>query len=200
MVGDGCSRRGCNGSAIAHRRSSRQPREPKGEPPKWLEMKIPGPHTRSTKAMSSEAHTKRVLKRVGGNSNSKASRRTAPNRIVMSESRTTAALRRCEWPANRGRTGEPLLRCRWRRHGSARIGADAEVGSVRRAKFPRNLPVPCRLSDVYGPRQTGMGAIVMERATAKMRALQRLSHRQARSSLAVVRELQLARRLNLEST
>jgi len=128
-------------------------------------MKIPGPHTRSTKAMSSEAHTKRVLKRVGGNSNSKASRRTAPNRIVMSESRTTAALRRCEWPANRGRTGEPL-RCRWRRHGSARIGADAEVGSVRRAKFPRNLPVPCRLSDVYGPRQTGMGAIVMERAMA----------------------------------
>ena len=63
-----------------------------------------------------------------------------------------------------------------------------------------NLPVPCRLSDVYGPRQTGMGAIVMERATAKMRALQRLSHRQARSTLAVVRELQLARRLNLEST
>jgi hypothetical protein len=142
---------------MAHRRSSRQPREPKGEPPKWLEMKIPGPHTRSTKAMSSEAHTKRVLKRVGGNSNSKASRRTAPNRIVMSESRTTAALRRCEWPANRGRTGEPL-RCRWRRHGSARIGADAEVGSVRRAKFPRNLPVLCRLSDVYGPRQTGMVA------------------------------------------
>ena len=74
-------------------------REPKGEPPKWLEMKIPEPHTRSTKAMSSEAHTKRVLKRVGGNSNSKASRRSAPNRIVMSESRTTAALRRCEWPA-----------------------------------------------------------------------------------------------------
>jgi len=74
-------------------------REPKGEPPKWLEMKIPEPHTRSTKAMSSEAHTKRVLKRGGGNSNSKASRRTAPNRIVMSESRTTAALRRCEWPA-----------------------------------------------------------------------------------------------------
>jgi hypothetical protein len=30
-----------------------------------------------------------------------------------------------------------------------------------------------------------------------MRALQRLSHWQARSSLAVVRELQLARRLNL---
>jgi hypothetical protein len=62
----------------------------------------------------------------------------------MSESRTTAALRRCEWPANRGRTGEPL-RCRWRRHGSARIGADAEVGSARRAKFPRNLPVPSSL-------------------------------------------------------
>ena len=35
----------------------------------------------------------------------------------------------------------------------------------------------------------------------KMRALQRLSHWQARSSLAVVRELlKLARRLNLEST
>ena len=49
-------------------------------------------YTRSTKAMSSEALTKRVLKRVGGNSNSKASRRTAPNRIVMSESRTTAAM------------------------------------------------------------------------------------------------------------
>jgi predicted RNA-binding Zn-ribbon protein involved in translation (DUF1610 family) len=130
-------------------------------------MKIPGPHTRSTKAMSSEAHTKRVLKRVGGNSNSKASRRTAPNRIVMSESRTTAALRRCEWPANRGRTGEPL-RCRWRRHGSARIGADAEVGSVRASQVPRNLPIPCRLSDVYGPRQTGMGAIVMERAMARI--------------------------------
>jgi hypothetical protein len=32
-----------------------------------------------------------------------------------------------------------------------------------------------------------------------MRALQRLSHWQARSSLAVVRELKLARRLNLES-
>ena len=156
LVGDGCSRRGCNGSAIAYRRSSRQPREPKGEPAKWLEMEIPGPHTRSTKAMSSEALTRRVLKRVGGNSNSKASRRTAPSRIVMSESRTTAAMRRCEWPANRGRTGEPL-RCRWRRRGSARIGADAEVGSVRRAKFPRNLPVPCRLSDVYGARQTGMG-------------------------------------------
>jgi hypothetical protein len=63
------------------------------------------------------------------------------------------------------RTGEPL-RCRWRRHGSARTGADAEVGPVRRAKFLGNLPVPCRLSDVYGPRQTGMGAIVMERAMA----------------------------------
>jgi hypothetical protein len=75
-----------------------------------------------------------------------------------------------------------------------------KLGPCGGAKFPRNLPVPCRLSDVYGPRQTGMGAIVMERATAKMRALQRLSHRQARSSLAVVRELQLARRLNLEST
>jgi hypothetical protein len=33
----------------------------------------------------------------------------------------------------------------------------------------------------------------------KMRALQRLSHWQARSSLAVVRELKLARRLNRES-
>jgi hypothetical protein len=40
------------------------------------------------------------------------------------------------------------------------------LGPVRRAKFPRNLPVPCRLSDVYGPRQTGKGAIVMERAMA----------------------------------
>ena len=144
-------------------------------------------------------------------------------------------MRRCDWPANQKQTGEPL-HCRWRRRGSARIGADAEaLGSVRRAKFPRNLPVPCRLSDVYGPRQTGMGAIVMERAMApidkphcsacgdemelsllippfgkslraqgfylpKMRALQRLSHWQARSSLAVVRELKLARRLNLEST
>ena len=82
-----------------------QPREPKGEPPKWLEMKIPGPHTRSTKATSSEALTRRVLKRGGGNSNSKASRRTAPNRIVMSESRTTAAMRRCDWPANRAADG-----------------------------------------------------------------------------------------------
>ena len=43
----------------------------------------PGPHTRSTKAMSSEALTKLVLKRVDGNSNSKASRRTAPNRTVI---------------------------------------------------------------------------------------------------------------------
>ena len=40
------------------------------------------------------------------------------------------------------------------------------MGPVRRAKFPRNLPVTCRLSDVYGPRQTGKGAIVMERAMA----------------------------------
>ena len=130
-----------------------------------MEMKIPGPHTRSTKAMSSEALTKRVLKRVDGNSNSKASRRTAPNRIVMSESRTTAAMRRCEWPANRAADGRaPALQVAKARF--RKIGADAEVGPVRRAKFPRNLPVPCRLSDVYGPRQTGMGAIVMERAMA----------------------------------
>ena len=77
----------------------------KGRTPKWLEMKIPGPHTRSTKATSSEALTRRVLKRGGGNSNSKASRRTAPNRIVMSESRTTAAMRPCDWPANRAADG-----------------------------------------------------------------------------------------------
>jgi hypothetical protein len=118
----------------------------------------------------------------------------------MSESRTTAALRRCEWPANRGRTGEPL-RCRWRRHGSARIGADAEVGSVRRAKFPRNLPVPSSLGTSWYPVGCPMCTVPDKRGwLPKMRALQRLSHWQARSSLAVVRELQLARRLNLEST
>jgi hypothetical protein len=31
------------------------------------------------------------------------------------------------------------------------------LGPVRRAKFPRNLPVPCRLSDVYGPPTNGEG-------------------------------------------
>jgi hypothetical protein len=61
------------------------------KPPKWSEMKIPGPRTRCTKATSKEALTRRALKRVGGNSNSKGSSRAVQNRIVTSASRTDTA-------------------------------------------------------------------------------------------------------------
>jgi hypothetical protein len=135
-------------------------REPKGEPPKWLEMKIPGPHTRSTKAMSSEAHTKRVLKRVGGNSNSKASRRTAPNRIVMSESRTTAAMRRCDWPANRAADGRaPALqvakaRCRTNWSGCQSVWAPCgEPSSLGTSRYPVGCPI------VRSPDKRGRGLL-----------------------------------------
>jgi hypothetical protein len=130
-------------------------------------MKIPGPHTRSTKARSSEALTKRVLKRVDGNSNSKASRRTAPNRIVMSESRTTAAMRRCDWPANRAADGRaPALqvakaRCRTNWSGCQSVWAPCgEPSSLGTSRYPVGCPM-CTV-----PRQTGKGAIVMERAMA----------------------------------
>ena len=66
------------------------------KPPKWSEMKIPGRRTRCTKTTSQEALTRRVLKRVGGNSNSKGTRRASQNRIVISASRTDTAAQLCD--------------------------------------------------------------------------------------------------------
>jgi hypothetical protein len=93
----------------------------KGRTPKWLEMKIPGPHTRSTKATSSEALTRRVLKPGGGNSNSK--RAGEPPRTASS-CPNRGQQRRFGDVTGRPiepRTGEPLRRSGWRRHGSARL-------------------------------------------------------------------------------
>ncbi len=66
------------------------------KPPKWSEIKIPGRRTRCTKTTSQEALTRRVLKRVGGNSNSKGTRRASQNRIVISASRTDTAAQLCD--------------------------------------------------------------------------------------------------------
>ena len=52
---------------------------------------IPEPLTRCTKMTSQEALTRRALKRVGGNSSSRASRQTAQNRIRILASRTDTA-------------------------------------------------------------------------------------------------------------
>src|SRR5215467_12688351 len=63
-----------------------------GRSARWLEMKtIPEHRTRCTKMTSQEALTRRALKRVGGNSSSKASRQTAQNRIRILALRTDTA-------------------------------------------------------------------------------------------------------------
>jgi hypothetical protein len=73
----------------------------------------------------------------------------------MSESRTTAALRRCEWPANRGRTGEPC--CAAGGEGTVpqeleqmlKLGPCGEPSSLGTSRYPVGCPM-CTVPDKRG--------------------------------------------------